>query len=126
MPCKEELPCWNCLELGHTHRECKLPQQHVFCYLCGATNADKDTCVNRQCVETRKNDIITGRLIIKPHRRSGIAPPTISPPTVITEEAPELEVETDDETDSSDTRVEEQKEDAESDYNIEDAFHLFD
>lgn len=36
--------CWNCRELGHTFRECKLPKQRLFCYKCGKFGSTTPNC----------------------------------------------------------------------------------
>lgn len=36
--------CWNCRELGHTFRLCKVPKQRLFCYNCGKFGFSSKTC----------------------------------------------------------------------------------
>lgn len=36
--------CWNCRELGHVFRECKLPKQRLFCYKCGKFGVTTPKC----------------------------------------------------------------------------------
>ena len=123
IPNKEKGACWNCNKTGHLHRNCPLPQIHYFCFLCGATCADKDTCVNPKCIDTRKNDLITGRLKMKPYRLAIDFP--VTPSNVLIEEIEEQNAES-----IRNDEKEEAKEDdddaGESEYNIEDALHIFD
>lgn len=42
--------CWNCRELGHTFRGCKLPKQRLFCFKCGrfGTTSPNCTCMGNE------------------------------------------------------------------------------
>lgn len=48
--------CWNCKDIGHSFRECKLPQQEVFCFTCGEPGVIKMAC--RKCSENGKKDVL--------------------------------------------------------------------
>jgi Retrotransposon gag protein len=37
--------CWNCLQSGHTHRQCTSPKT-IFCYACGTTGEYSSSCFN--------------------------------------------------------------------------------
>lgn len=36
--------CWNCREIGHTFRGCKLPKQRLFCFKCGRFGITSPNC----------------------------------------------------------------------------------
>lgn len=37
--------CWNCREVGHLFRSCKVPKQRLFCYKCGRFGVTSKDCV---------------------------------------------------------------------------------
>lgn len=41
----DHMICWNCKDIGHTFTQCNLPQQHLFCYSCGASGVFKANCL---------------------------------------------------------------------------------
>lgn len=48
--------CWNCRELGHTFRGCKLPKQRLFCFKCGrfGTTSPNCTCMGNEQGESSR------------------------------------------------------------------------
>lgn len=41
---KSGMKCWNCRSVGHTFRDCRLPQQRLFCYKCGKFGQTTNKC----------------------------------------------------------------------------------
>ncbi|KAF9423382.1 hypothetical protein HW555_001191 [Spodoptera exigua] len=37
--------CWNCREVGHLFRSCRIPKQRLFCYKCGRFGVTSKDCV---------------------------------------------------------------------------------
>lgn len=38
--------CWNCLQIGHTFKNCEIPPKTIFCYGCGLNGVLKPNCRN--------------------------------------------------------------------------------
>lgn len=47
---RTRIKCWNCNEIGHSFRKCKLPRQK-FCFKCGFRNV-----ISRECPKCQGND----------------------------------------------------------------------
>lgn len=46
--------CFNCKEMGHRFSQCKVPQNHIFCYWCGTDGVLSGNC--HKCAENYKRD----------------------------------------------------------------------
>ena len=48
--------CWNCHSEGHRYTQCPRPRRGTFCFRCGRSAANTNSCVSEYCRKKRERN----------------------------------------------------------------------